>query len=251
MAAKTEHECFPQPKDKKALVWRHMDFIKFFSLIATQKLFLPRSDKFGDVFEGSYPKADIVKRSKEFEDMIGRHDSNIDTITDGQSAFAKYWRRMIYISCWHMNDYESAAMWGLYTKSNEAIAIQTTYENLVNALPATVFMGYVKYIDYEKDYFRVNNPFYPFMHKRKSFAHDNEVRIIRQESSIIKNGELCFDKSDKDGISVDVNLGSLIEKIYVAPKASAWYRDLVEEVLKKYAINKKPHLSDLDKDPLY
>ena len=34
------------------------------------------------------------------------------------------------VNCWHINEHESAAMWDLYLKSNEGIAIQSTYQKL-------------------------------------------------------------------------------------------------------------------------
>lgn len=40
----------------------------------------------------------------------------------------------MYISCWHMNEYESAAMWKLYAKSSDAIAIQTTFQKLCESI---------------------------------------------------------------------------------------------------------------------
>ncbi len=95
------------------------------------------------------------------------------------------------------------------------------------------------------------NSFYPFMHKRKSFAHENEVRVIHQKYPTSKKGILFGKQNDKDGISVNVNLTLLIDKVYVAPTASTWYRNLLEEVLKKYVIDKKVELSNLDEKPEY
>lgn len=53
-----------------------------------------------------------------------------------------------------MNDYESAAMWKLFLKTNEGVAIQTTYGRLFDSLdklPKPVYVSTVKYIDYEND----------------------------------------------------------------------------------------------------
>lgn len=77
-----------------------------------------------------------------------------------------------------MNEYESAAMWKLYSKTNESIAIETTYCKLKNVLPNDIMIGKVRYIDFEKDTINPTNVFNSFLHKRKSFEHENEVRII-------------------------------------------------------------------------
>lgn len=248
MSAKTDHYCFPQPKNKKKFVWRYINFTKFFSLISTKTLFLSRADRLDDPFEGSYSKANIQLRSKVYKDIP---KNGFDKMNEQMSNFARWIRQWTFINCWHMSDDESAAMWRLYTKSNEAVAIQTTYENLVKALPEFVYVGLVEYIDYKKDWVPEGNSFYPFMHKRKSFAHENEIRTIHQRYPTSKKGILVGVQNDKDGESVDVNLTLLIDKVYVAPTASTWYRNLVEEVLKKYVIDKKVELSNLDEKPVY
>ena len=46
----------------------------------------------------------------------------------------KHWPKYNAINCWHMNDHESAAMWKLYLKSNEGIAVQSTYETLRDSI---------------------------------------------------------------------------------------------------------------------
>jgi hypothetical protein len=51
-----------------------------------------------------------------------------------------------YLNCWHLNDYESAAMWDIYQRNNDAIAIQSTYTKLCNSLiqkEPDVFVGKV------------------------------------------------------------------------------------------------------------
>lgn len=229
-------------------MWRYIDFTKFFSLISTKTLFLSRADRLDDPFEGSYSKANIQLRSKVYKEIP---KNSFDKMNEQMSNFARWIRQWTFINCWHISDDESAAMWRLYTKSNEAVAIQTTYENLVKALPEFVYVGLVEYIDYKKDWLPEGNSFYPFMHKRKSFAHENEVRVIHQKYPTSKKGILFGVQNDKDGISVDVNLTLLIDKVYVAPTASTWYRNLVEKVLKKYVIDKKVELSNLDEKPVY
>lgn len=49
-------------------------------------------------------------------------------------------------------------------------------------------IGLVKYIDYDKDVFPLDNTFYPFTHKRKSFEHEREVRFLIQNLPITAEG---------------------------------------------------------------
>ncbi len=53
-----------------------------------------------------------------------------------------------------MNNYESAAMWDLYLKNGDGIAIQTTVLNFKNSLDVTdetIYLGEVNYIDYTEE----------------------------------------------------------------------------------------------------
>ena len=44
-------------------------------------------------------------------------------------------REHTYINCWHLNNYESEAMWKLYSKDYaNAIAIQTTTKSIYEAI---------------------------------------------------------------------------------------------------------------------
>lgn len=47
----------------------------------------------------------------------------------------------------------------------------------------------IKYIDYKKDWIPEKNMFYPFVHKRKSYEHEKEVRAIYTSRPHNKKGE--------------------------------------------------------------
>lgn len=77
------------------------------------------------------------------------------------------------MNCWHISDYESDAMWKLYLKGEEGIAIQSTYKQLSDSFnnyhENDVFIGVITYIDHEKDVIPWNNAYAPFVRKNKSF----------------------------------------------------------------------------------
>ena len=99
-------------------------------------------------------------------------------------ANARKWRNINYVNCWHVSDYESEAMWRLYTGGEgNGVAIQTTFERLYNALPLdfSVDFGLVNYINY-RDYNTGSSgksihPFLAPWYKRESFAHEKEFRV--------------------------------------------------------------------------
>ena len=130
-------------------IWRYMDFTKFVSLVDKSALFFSRADKLGDPFEGSYSRANVNLRPTVYKDKIPQ-----DALRR-MSGFSKILPKFTVINCWHINEYESAALWGLYLKGREGIAIRSTFDCLKGCLKDEghhIFIGKVKYIDYEKDW---------------------------------------------------------------------------------------------------
>lgn len=248
MSASVDHPSFEQPENANAKLWRYMDFTKFVSLLASSSLFLSRADLLGDPFEGSYSKANIDLRPTVYKNLGPGAFDAFNNLLPKVSEWVRQW---MYINCWHMNENESAAMWKLYAHSNEAVAIQTIYSKLINVLPSELYVGLVKYIDYDKDWMPEGILFYPFMHKRKSFSHENEVRIIKSDWPL-EGGEKFINKLNSlSGIYININLEELIENVYVAPTAPQWYFDLVNDVTNKFGIKKKVLYSKLDETPVY
>ena len=150
------------------------------------------------------------------------------------------------MSSWHINEYESFAMWQIFTQNNEGLAIQSTIGRLQKALKPEInfsqFIGEVNYIDYKKEYIPFDDMFFPFMFKRKSFQYEREVRII---SDLTENNIKI-----NDGLKIDVDVNQLIEKIYIHPKSENWYKKLVIELVSKLDYTIEIEKSDLESDIL-
>ncbi|MEP0008753.1 MAG: DUF2971 domain-containing protein, partial [Balneola sp.] len=123
-----------------------MDFTKYVSMLSTSSLYFSRADQFDDPYEGATSHANLNLRDEVYSDMPNKK------ILNDLSRFAEWVRQWTYVNCWHMNNYESAAMWKLYSKTDEAITIQSTYNKLSDLLPYSTYVGTVKYIDYGKDW---------------------------------------------------------------------------------------------------
>jgi len=168
---------------------------------------------------------------------------------------------MDLINSWHMNEHESAAMWRLYARTNEAIAIRSTYQRLYDCLPPIAYVGVVRYHDYDAEWMAEGNTLYPYVHKLRSFEHEKELRAVIQD---LENLPTSINP-DTDGSTiqagipnpevgkrVEVSITDLVETIYVSPTAPDWFRDLVEAVTVKYGLANKPVIrSSLDDDPVY
>lgn len=237
------HHIFVQPESEDIRVWRYMDFTKFVSFMESRCLYFTRADKFDDPFEGSLPIMTVEARNT-VKSRVLRHPNfpkeYIDAYRNQIDSTGKinlYWRKFYAINCWHMSEHESAAMWKLYSKSNEGIAVQSIYRKLRESIidDAQVYLGEVKYIDYEKDpispYYDptsvndfIYDPFSPFIHKRKSFEYEREVRALIVRYPTIPEEKIgCYKDTIVDGVEVNVNVKHLVEKIYISPSAPDWF----------------------------
>ena len=222
------------PEDPNTIVWKYLDLSKFLDMLLSKQLFMSRSDKFEDQYEGTFSEPTF----EEIKKIAANNPKFLD--------YYKSHREKVVISSWHINEYESFAMWQIFTQNTEGLAIQTTIGKLKEALhpekKVEQYIGEVKYIDYKKEYIPFDDTFFPFLFKRKSFQYEREVRII----SDVTSNNLKID----NGLKIDVDLSLLIEKIYIHPKSENWYKNLVIELVKKLGYDITIEKSDLESDIL-
>lgn len=221
-----------------------MDFTKFVSILEDQALFFARLSTFSDPLEGFLPKPIVDKFRNIPDGLTAEEEARRRAIAKNNLKVMRMGRELLFVSSWHMNDYESMAMWKLYLKSGEGVAIQSTMERMVDSFANTkdvVYIGQIEYVDYEKDEIPWNNIFYPALHKRKGFEHEREVRAIVMPESL--------DNSPGKLIAVDLNI--LIDRIFVAPNSPVGVHDLVKKVISRYCLSKKVVHSGLEQGPMY
>ena len=222
------------PNDPNTVVWKYLDLSKFLDLLLSQKLFMSRSDKFEDQYEGTFSEPtseEIKKLSIDNPDFLNHY---------------KIRREKVAISSWHINEYESFAMWQIFTQNSEGLAIQSTIGRLQRSLlPETDFeqyIGEVNYIDYKKELIPFDDSFFPFLFKRKSFQYEGEVRVITDIG--------VSDIKINEGLKISVDINELIEKIYIHPKSENWYKNLVIQLVKQLGFKFTIEKSDLESDIL-
>lgn len=235
--------------NSNAKIWRYMDFSKLISLLDKKSMFFPRADKLGDPFEGSFPRINVQKRQGVFTVKGG---PGLVTLSDFYREFLK----LTAINCWHINEDESDAMWKIYIKGGEGIAIQSTVGKLKASLLKypehnTIAVGMVAYVNYEED--RIpDDSLAPYFHKRKSFRHEQEYRAIIQHLKYKQNGEIDVNKSTlQDGIYVPVDVEVLIEHVYISPTCPSWQKDVAQSILSKYRLKRNVKQSKLSEKPQY
>jgi hypothetical protein len=240
---------FEQPENENVKVWRYMGFTKFVSLIESRCLYFTRADKLDDPFEGSWPLMNVLARQQNIPEGITSESREAILKEIAKiGEFTRLYPKFNAINCWHMNEHESAAMWKLYLKSDEGIAVQSTYNKLRASITddETVFLGVVKYIDYETEMIDMHNYLNLFVHKRKSFEHEREVRAL-----VRKIPKSLTQETIEHGVKIKVDVENLVEQIFIAPSAPRWFSDLVRAITQRYGYIFNVVHSKLDEEPLF
>lgn len=248
-----QHPSFRLPTNKDISIWRYMDLGKYLSMLNHRSLFLARATLLGDPFEGSSTKLMVAQRNYILANRAT--DPNLAAYKDvpeGALNWGYIFKGLIesyLVSCWHMNEHKSAAMWKLYSTSNEAVCVRSTYRHLRQCLPQCVMLGEVNYINYETQGFSVENGFNFIMHKRMSFSHERELRAILWEKGA--DAQSYKAQIGPSGLNIEVDLPALIERVYVSPTAPPWLAELVGAMTKKCGYAFPVSQSALAEAPLY
>ncbi len=275
------HPAFTLPLDLDGKIWQYMELAEFVSMLHRKALFFVKANKLRDPYEGMIPQFNNVltstihakEREKEKEKEGYRNTDKLNLVSpiipEEMIQQFQVYRELILINPWHYNEYESAAMWNLYSHENAGIAVQSTTRRLSECFKEndedTVLIGKIKYLDFSKDWINEwkNNLLQAFVTKRKSFEYENEIRAVtclplhdEISASIISNsdqGKKVFSKerainsqelTDK-GKYVRANLQTLVGKVYVAPYAESWFEEVVQSLLLKYGLDAVVTKSDL------
>lgn len=262
----TDHEALVKCSPDET-IWRYMDLPKFESFLINRALFLCRSDKFADPFEGSVPKAVAeyrITEEKRIAQFFKRQISDQKAAEKSKNIadLHKRFKRAFVVNCWQINPHESDAMWKLYLKTNEGLAIQSTYSKLYDSLAHNteeIFISKVRYIDYEKDGwydandYRVKgyNLFSPIVHKRKEFKQENELRVFQQIDDAVNDENYWEKQPIRIGKLISCIPQQLIERIIIPPTADDAVKEAVEQILSQQGLKVNVIRSTLSGTPIY
>lgn len=219
------HKDFTTP-DRKTIIWRYLSLPKFLSLINNKELYFARHDKFFDAKEGILSDPD----KKYFDSKVPGISSRMECDNLGCT----------FINCWIMSSIEQYLMWSAYSSVDEGIAIKTTIGNLIDSLDCndkrSIYISDVNYINYNTQYTfdktgGFANLLAPFFCKEKYFEQEKELRLIYNDYEIDK-------RDDIEGVSFKVSLNTLINEVWVAPKAKGWFEDVLKKELTLHNIKK-------------
>ena len=196
-----------------------------------------RADNFEDPYEG-IPSESVLRQIEEIEHENPASLSDIESFFDSLQRM----REHCFVNCWHLNEVESDAMWKIFVKSDEGIAIKTKFSILEDQVTKncemTSKLGLVNYNPPSSIYVDNNEMHAPIFYKRKSFEHEREVRAVIISRS---TDEIFVSESPQPLIlSIRVDLTELINEVHISPTAPTWLCGLVKNVLKKYQLNNVP-----------
>lgn len=219
-------------------LWRYYDLEKFLCFI-NGEIYFARADKFKDKHEGSIPK-------RNFDAFIEwcSYAAKKSEINPIKKLFQKKFeerKKKAAISCWHISDNESVAMWEVYSKARKGIAISTTLSKLERIKKPENYkmeMFNVSYIDFNKEfsdeYFQYE--LLPFKNKRKEFSFEQEFRImLYQENPNIKPIEVADFTPNKFPNTLEVIKYGFVSKLNDIPfegvKLSVDPSEIIDEIL--------------------
>jgi len=220
------HPSFYPPEDKNAKIWRYINFDHFQNMLKEESLYFSKATKFLDPYEGTLPEYNNSVRqtmySPEQFSSTEQYERFISNMPDVMKTVSKIEKENYIVNCWHLNEFESASMWHMYSNVKAGIAIQSTYEKIRKSFKnpnKIIGVGKVRYLDFKKEWGNEAFTLDTFLIKRKSFLCDNELRVISY---------LQDDERDKDGKHIKIDLNTLIERIYIAPLSEPSFEEKVK-----------------------
>ena len=260
-----EHATFNPPQDD-AVLWRYMDFTKFISLLESRALFFARADKLGDPFEGAPSIKNKEFRIEAYLNQPPEHNPLRLMFSEDQwkkiseehvQESMAHWRKQrkfILINCWHESSHESAAMWRLYARETDGIAVKTDFSSFKRSFKCSedIYVGRVEYVDYEKTLIPEYNLFSSYLHKRQDFKHEQEVRAITMNlPKTIEEADQPLEICEV-GRNREVDFSLLIKEVIVAPYADDWFLELIQSVaVNRFGLEVPVVRSDLAQKPIW
>jgi len=245
-------------------IWRYLSFTKMVAMLLDKVLRFSRADTFLDRFEIGIPAQDMAAARQwtataiadgtisragllsYLAAMTNQPRASFERMDDDQlvSQTMRYTSRALFVSSWHLNDGESAAMWDLYLGAEPGVAIQSTVGSLREQVDAgsgdtEVFLGTVEYLDYAADSWGAFRAFNRVFHKRSSFEHERELRAVIVRPRYAELAHLELDRvmdAARNGIDVPIVVDRLVRQLWISPRADEWFGSLVERVVARFDI---------------
>jgi hypothetical protein len=153
-------------------------------------------------------------------------------------------------------------MWRLYLKDNEGVAIQSNATRIGEIIEKTkekIELSKVRYLDYEnetwfhtKEYPHMEYSMgIPFIHKRVEYIHEQEFRLYHEPEKLMSNEEYWESQENHKGKFIEIDLSTLVEKIWLPPTVDKRTEDKIIEMTKRSGFDFEFSKSKLNSEPYY
>lgn len=156
-------------------------------------------------------------------------------------------RRYGFANCWHLSNCESDAFWRIY--GGEAIAPQSSIGHLKASFHADdsheVNIGAGTYVQNpEGDIVASQTKNAVILTKRTVFEYEREVRAFsfvipplpsyetgELWEAAVKHAEVILAENVPPGQKFDVDLQTLVQRVYIAPSQPSWFKEMLETMM--------------------
>ncbi|WP_046072514.1 DUF2971 domain-containing protein [Pseudomonas synxantha] len=254
------------------ILWRYMSLDKFVNLLDDGGVYFSPLDSYmtSDPYEG-FPPAVAIKAMYSASDPVYKNVFDLlsslesaadektpeflgairkakDHLATRSAVFRKVFNSLskgTLVSCWYHSEYQSEAMWKLYSDQGKGVAVKTTIGKLRVALESAIaterqtkiFLGKVKYLDYSDAAIApsdcvVDGHIMPLL-KRVSYSHENEVRAFLCPDLDVNN----LDDFVIKPYMAHCDVFSLIDGVYVSPFVRSPYVKAVRAIVKSFGLS--------------
>lgn len=236
-------------------------------MLETNSLFFCRADEFSDIFEGSHPEKEYQWKFDRQRVHAERYNIPFDEDAarrnlEGSSASYLKLRRATVVNCWHMNERESAVMWGAYLKDSEGVVIQTNVQSLIDSFsksPLKIRSSVVRYLDYENDIYyheqdyphAGENTLIPLIHKKKEYRGEQEFRLFHEVEAAQHDEKYWDAQPSYKGMLIECGIVGVIEQIVFHPFIKEKPLELAMQLIGQYGLQDKVSQSSMTGIPKF
>ena len=215
-----------------------------------------------DPFEGEFIEL-VYQIAKQYEIFSEDDDGKRTQQADSLREESRRVREKSYVSCWTLGESENVALWKIYGKDKNSIALKTTIGKLKQAIESFLMTSKesdaglmkllkkqivkVKYIDHRSEDQNIGRKFFNIKapkilhYKNIAYKYEEEVRVIFDcvESGYgdPPAGEIC---------PLRISPQIFVTEIIVSPFADEWFKTLVHHEMKNYKMAELVNWSNLN-----
>jgi hypothetical protein len=204
-------------------LWRYLTVERFVWVAERARIYFAAATQFLDAFEGA-----VAVQAPDFPT-----DPRYESMDPMQRAFREL-KRLTKLNCWHRAEYESDAMWKLYSGESKGVAICSTPDRMRVAFQPfrlapdygveDLWAGPVRYVDLLRVRLGVEM-LERFFYKHRAFEWEREFRVAIS----VRIAEEFGAAVPEYGVEVPVDLDALVDHIMLGPALTEAEREQVVE----------------------